>query len=110
MARQTQYDLDALRKLVNSGKSKAEIMNEMDIKNHPTFNNLMLKLMDTDKKYYRVKNARRTKAVKNPVVKIGKRNTLTLSAKNLEGSGFGPGDSFTISFSKKKISLTLQEK
>ncbi|MCB2215986.1 hypothetical protein [Desulfofustis glycolicus] len=110
MARQTQYDLDTLRTLVNSGKSKADIMTEMNIKNHPTFNNLMLKLMDTDKKYYRVKSSRRTKSVKNPVVKIGRRNTLTLSAKNLEDSGFGPGDSFTVSFSKKKISLTLQEK
>ncbi|MCB2215684.1 MAG: hypothetical protein KQH59_06430 [Desulfobulbaceae bacterium] len=110
MARKTQYDLDALREFVNSGKSKAEIMEEMNIKNHPTFNNLMLKLMDTDKKYYRVKGSRRTKTVKSQVVKIGKRNTLTLSAKNLEGSGFGPGDSFTVSFSKKRITLTLQEK
>lgn len=110
MARQTQYDLDILRKHVNAGKSKAEIMAEMDIKNHPTFNNLMLKLMDADKKYYRVKNARRTRAVKSPIAKIGKRKTLTLSAKNLEGSGFEPGDTFVVSFSNKRITLAVQEK
>ncbi len=109
MARQTQYDLDTLRTHVNSGKSKAEIMKEMGIKNHPTFNNLMLKLMDADKKYYRVKNARRTRTVKTPIAKIGKRNTITLSAKNLEDSGFNAGDTFVVTFSKKKITLTLQE-
>jgi hypothetical protein len=109
MARPTQYDLETLRKLVNSGKSKAEIMSEMEIKNHPTFNNLMLKLMDTDKKYYSVKTARRTKSAKAQTVKIGKRMTLTLSAKLLETSGFKPGDSFAVAISKKKISLTIQE-
>ncbi|NNK12615.1 MAG: hypothetical protein HKP52_00065, partial [Desulfofustis sp.] len=55
MARKTKYDLNDFRELVVNGKSKIEIMKDMDIKNHPTFNNLMLKLMDEDKKYYQVK-------------------------------------------------------
>ena len=109
MPRQTKYDLDTFRNLVTSGTSKAEIMKEMDIKNHPTFNNLMLKLMDQDKKYYQVKDTKKTRTSKPATVKIGKRSTLTLSAKILEQSGFGPGDTFTVSFSKKKIALSLAE-
>ena len=56
MARKTKYDLSNFRDLVVAGKSKTEIMKDMDIKNHPTFNNLMLKLMDEDKKYYQIDN------------------------------------------------------
>jgi hypothetical protein len=107
MARKTKYNLDTFRNLVGEGKTKAEIMQEMDIKNHPTFNNLMLKLMDADKKYYQVKDAKRTTTIKQTVVKIGKRNTLTLSAKNLASSSFKMGDAFGIKFTKNKITLTL---
>jgi len=107
MARKTKYDLDTFRKLVGEGKTKPEIMQEMDIKNHPTFNNLMLKLMDADKKYYQVTDAKRTRTIKQTVAKIGKRNTLTLSAKNLASGSFKPGDAFGVKFTKNKITLTL---
>ena len=81
-------------------------MQEMDIKNHPTFNNLMLKLMDADKKYYQVKDGKQARTVKQTIVKIGKRNTLTLSAKNLSASSFKPGDAFVVKFTKNKITLS----
>jgi hypothetical protein len=110
MARKTKYDLDTFRKLITEGKSKPEIMAEMDIKNHPTFNNLMLKLMDSDKKYYQVKDVKRTRSVKQVIAKIGKRSTLTLSAKNLANSSFQPGDAFAVKFTKNKITLSLLEK
>jgi hypothetical protein len=110
MARKTKYDLQTFRKLITDGKTKPEIMAEMDIKNHPTFNNLMLKLMDADKKYYQVKDTKRTYSVKQVTAKIGKRNTLTLSAKNLANSSFKPGDTFTVKFTRNKITLSLQEK
>jgi hypothetical protein len=81
-------------------------MAEMSIKNTATFSNLMLRLMNTDKKFYAVKDS-------NKVVKkvqkatIGKNNTLTLSSKMLENSGFQAGDAFNIKIFKNKIILTL---
>jgi len=93
----TKYDLDALRKCVKSGMSKAEIMAEMAIKNPPTFNSLMLKLMNVDNKFYKIRERSKKAAAKAPKVTVGKRNTITLSSKMLEGSGF-------------KITLTLEKK
>ena len=109
MAPRTKYDLDTFRKLIVSGKTKTEIMAEMSIKNYPTFNSLKLKLMDADKKYYRVKESR--KPYGNKVVKasVGKRNTLALSSKILESGGFKSGDTFQVKFTKNKINLTLLE-
>ncbi len=106
MARKTKYDLNTFRTLLNEGKTKPEIMQAMDIKNHPTFNNLMLKLMDADKKYYHVQDGKSTTAIKPTIVKIGKRNTLTLSAKNMSAGSFKPGDAFIVKFTKNKIILT----
>jgi len=110
MPRKTKYDLKKFRELVISGKSKTEIMKEMGIKNHPTFKNLMLKLMDEDKKYYQVKEPRKTRQRKQALVKIGKNNTLSLSSKILAGADFKPGDAFTVKFFKNRINLTLVEK
>ncbi|BCL61629.1 hypothetical protein DGMP_23220 [Desulfomarina profundi] len=106
----TKYDLDILRKCVKSGMSKAEIMTEMSIKNPPTFNSLMLKLMNTDNKFYKVRESGKKKAGKPPKVIVGKRNTITLSSKILEGSGFGPGDSFLVKTGKNRITLILEKK
>ncbi len=110
MPRKTKYDLKKFRDLVVTGKGKTEIMKDMDIKNHPTFNNLMLKLMDEDKKYYQVKEQRKLKQKKQASVKIGKNQTLSLSSKVLSESGFNPGDTFAIKFFKNRINLTLVEK
>ena len=113
MARKTKYNLSVLRDLVVAGKTKSEIMQEMDIKNGPTFNNLMLKLMDEDRKYYQVKElrkSRKTKSSRPPVVKIGKNNTLTLSAKALETTTFKPGDSFVVKSTKTRINLIPVDK
>ena len=109
MAPRTKYDLDLLRKLIAGGKTKAEIMTEMSIKNHPTFNSLKLKLMDVDKKYYRVKESGKREQKKVLKTTVGKRNTLALSSKILEGSGFKPGDIFQVKVAKNKINLTLIE-
>lgn len=106
MARKTKYDLDTFRNLLGEGKTKPEIMQEMDIKNHPTFNNLMLKLMDTDKKYYQVQGGKRVTKAKQAIVKIGKRDTLTISAKIMNAGSFKPGDAFVVKFTKSKITLT----
>ena len=110
MARKTKYDLASFRELVVAGKSKTEIMKEMDIKNHPTFNNLMLKLMDEDKKYYQVKEPKKAAPKKQITTKIGKNQTLTLSSKILSGSDFKAGDTFSIKFFKNRINLTLVDK
>ena len=110
MARKTKYDLKDFRELVVAGKSKVEIMKAMDIKNHPTFNNLMLKLMDEDKKYYQVKEPKKTKQKRQVTVKIGKNQTLSLSSKILNESDFKPGDTFTVKIFKNRINLTLVEK
>jgi hypothetical protein len=106
MPRRTKFDLDTLRKLVHKGLTRPEIMAEMKISNHPTFNNLMLKLMDTDKKYYQLKESGKAKNEKPVTVKIGKRNTLTLSTKILNQSSFQPGTIFQVGFTNKKITLT----
>jgi len=109
MAPRTKYDLNVFRNLVISGRTKTEIMTEMSIKNHPTFNSLKLKLMDEDKKYYKVTDGK-TGPVKNAFkASIGKRNTLTLSPKMLEESSFKPGDSFDLKITKNKMILTLIE-
>ncbi len=110
MARKTKYDLKDFRALVVAGKSKVEIMKDMDIKNHPTFNNLMLKLMDEDKKYYQVKEPKKTTQKRQVTAKIGKNQTLSLSSKILSGSDFKPGDTFTVKIFKNRINLTLVEK
>ena len=106
MAPRSQYDLDSFRTLVKTGKTKNEIMAEMAIKNTATFSNLMLRLMNTDKKYYSVKDSNK-KVVKVLKTTIGKNNTLTLSSKMLENSGFQAGDVFNIKAAKNKIILTL---
>ena len=84
-------------------------MAEMSIKYIATFNNLKLKLMDTDGKYFAVKDS--TKQIAKKVLKttIGKNNTLTLSAKMLEDTQFQAGDVFNIKVAKNKITLTLIE-
>ena len=107
MAPRTKYNLDLFRTLVVKGKSKAEIMVEMAIKNQATYKNLLLKLMATDKKYYEAKENKKVKAKVVQKVGIGKRNTLTLSAKILEESEFAPGDVFLVKHTKNKIILTL---
>ena len=110
MARKTKYSLSDFRALLVDGKTKVEIMQEMDIKNHPTFNNLMLKLMDEDKKYYQVKEPKKPKNTKQTVAKIGKNQTLTLSAKALSETNFKAGDSFVVKYAKNRINLVLVEK
>lgn len=109
MAPRTKYDLNVFRKLVISGRTKNEIMTEMAIKNHPTFNSLKLKLMDEDGKYYKVKDKKTGLVKKEFNASIGKRNTLTLSSKMFEGTSYKPGDSFNLKITKNKIILTLVE-
>jgi hypothetical protein len=108
MAGRSQYDLDSFRTLVKTGKTKNEIMAEMAIKNTATFSNLMLRLMNTDKKYYTVKDST-NKVAKVLKTTIGKNNTLTLSPKMLENTGFQTGDAFNIKVAKNRIILTLVE-
>ncbi len=109
MAPRTKYDLDLFRKLITNGKTKVEIMAEMSIKNHPTFNSLKLKLMEADKKYYKVKESKSGEGKKILRVNIGKRNTLSLSAKILKEGGFKPGDAFYVKMTKGRVNLTLIE-
>ncbi len=110
MAPRTQYDLDLFRDLVKSGNTKKEIMREMSIKYLVTFNSLKLKLMETDGKYFVVKDNKEIAAKKVQKTAIGKNNTLTISAKMLEDSGFLAGDAFIIKVAKNRIILTLIEK
>jgi hypothetical protein len=109
MAPRTKFDLDFFRKLVKSGNTKAEIIAEMSIKNKATFNSLILRLMETDKKYYAVKDSSNKVEKKAQKATIGKNNTLTLSSKMLENTGFHAGDAFVVKVSKNKIVLTLVE-
>ena len=100
MAPRSKHNLDVFRTEVKNGKTKNEIMEEMSIKNAATFNSLLLRLMETDKKFYTVKDS-------NKVVKkvqkatIGKNNNLTLSSKMLEDSSFKSGDAFVVKVTKK---------
>ena len=110
MSPRMHYDLDRFRHLVKSGNTKKEIMREMSIKYIATFNNLKLKLMETDGKYYTTKESSKKLAKKVQRSTIGKNNNITLSAKMLEGTGFQAGDAFNIKISKNKIILTLIEK
>ena len=107
MAPRTKFDLDLFRDLVKSGNTKAEIIAEMSIKNIATFNSLILRLMETDKKYYAVKGSSKKVKKKAQKATIGKNNNLTLYSKMLEGSGFESGDAFNIKVFKNKIILTL---
>ncbi len=110
MAPRIKYNLDTFRKLVISGTIKKKITAEMSIKNSATFNSLLLRLMETDKKYYAIKDSSK-KAVAKKTMKttIGKNKTLTLSSKMLENSGLKHGDCFNIKIVKNKIILTLIE-
>lgn len=110
MAPRTKYDLNLFRTLVKTGKTKNEITTEMSIKNSATFNSLLLRLMETDKKYYLVKGGNKKAVVKKALkATIGKNNTLTLSSKMLGISDFKAGDGFNIKIIKNKIILTLIE-
>lgn len=109
MAPRSQYNLNSFRSLIKSGKTKNEIMEEMSIKNTATFSNLMLRLMNTDKKYYAVKDSSKKMSKKVLKTTIGKNNTLTLSAKMLEDSDFKSGDVFNVKITKNKIILALIE-
>ena len=84
-------------------------MAKMSIKYIATFNNLKLKLMDTDGKYFAVKDSSKKVSKKTLKTTIGKNNTLTLSAKMLEEIGFQAGDAFSINAAKNKIILRLIE-
>ena len=109
MAPRSKHNLDVFRTEVKNGKTKNEIMDEMSIKNAATFNSLLLRLMETDKKYYAVKDNKEKTTKKTQKTTIGKNNTLTLSSKMLEDSGFSAGDAFVVKVSKNKIVLTLIE-
>jgi len=110
MAPRTKYNLDIFRNLIKKGKTKSAIMAEMSIKNGATFSGLLLRLMETDKKYYAVKGSSRKSAAKKALkVTIGKNKNLTLSSKMLNDTGFKPGQSFNVKSSKNKIVLTLIE-
>ena len=108
MSPRMHYDLDLFRDLVKSSYTKKEIMAKMSIKYIATFNNLKLKLMETDGKYFTVKDSP-NKVAKMLKTTIGKNSTLTLSAKTLENTNFRTGDSFNIKVAKNKIILTLIE-
>ena len=106
MTPKTKYDLNQFRKLVKSGKTKKEIMEEMGIKGSITFNNLKLRLYETDGKVYKIKDKDgRISAVH--VIRIGKGGKLPISSKALEDSGFKEGDKFNLKTTKKGITLTL---
>ena len=109
MSPRMHYDLDLFRDLVKSGYTKKEIMGKMAIKYLATFNSLKLKLMETDGKYFAVKDSKKTDTKKVQKIAIGKNNTLTLSSKMLENTGFQVGDAFNIKAAKNKIILTLIE-
>ena len=109
MAPRTQYSVDSFRDLVKNGKAKAEIMVEMSIKNAVMFNSLLLRLMETDKKYYAVKDSKKIAPKKVQKATNGKNNTLTLSSKMLQNSGFKSGNAFVVKVGKNKIILTLVE-
>jgi hypothetical protein len=109
MAPRTKYDLISFREFVKNGRTKNEIMEEMSIKNAATFNSLLLRLMETDKKFYTVKNSKEKTTKKTQKATIGKNNTLTLSAMMLSDTVFQTGDSFVVKISKNKIVLTLIE-
>jgi hypothetical protein len=107
MAPRTKFDLISFRDFVKNGRTKNEIMEEMSIKNAATFNSLLLRLMETDKKFYAVKESKEITTKKIQKATIGKNNTLTLSSKMLEDSAFQAGDIFEIKNTKNKITLTL---
>ena len=109
MAPRTKYNVDLFRTLVKTGKTKNEIMAEMSIKNAATFNSLLLRLMEADKKYFAVKDSSKKVAKKVLKMTIGKNNTLTLSSNMLQDSGFKSGNAFVVKVSRNKIILTLVE-
>jgi hypothetical protein len=109
MAPRSKHNLDVFRTEVKNGKTKNEIMETMSIKNATTFNSILLRLMETDKKFYAVKESKEITTKKIQKATIGKNNTLTLSSKMLEDSGFIAGDAFVVKVSKNKIILTLVE-
>jgi pyoverdine/dityrosine biosynthesis protein Dit1 len=109
MIGKSQYSIDTLRELVTGGATRAEIMKQMNIKSHPTFINLLLRLMNTDHKYYELHASKTQKKKQAITAKIGSLKTLTLSAKTLDESPFEPGTVFNVGFTDKKITLTVVE-
>jgi hypothetical protein len=110
MAPRSKHNLDVFRELVRNNKTRTVIIAEMSIKNAATFNSLLLRLMQNDKKYYAVTDSSKKVTAKKPLkATIGKNNNLALSSKMLEDSGFNAGDAFVVKVSKNKIVLTLVE-
>ena len=109
MAPKSKHNLDVFRELIRNNKTRTDIMAEMSIKNAATFNSLLLRLMQNDKKYYAMKDSKEKTTKKTQKATIGKNNNLALSSKMLEDSGFNAGDAFVVKVSKNKIVLTLVE-
>ncbi len=108
MAMGSKYNIDQFRKLVVAGKTKPEIMAEMQIAGYPQFNSLELRLFKTDKKVYEIASGS-PKNEANKTVKVGPKLNITINKKILAESSFKKDDKFKLTFRGKKIILTLIE-
>lgn len=108
MTKGAKYDIDQFRKLVLAGKTKPEIMQEMNIAGYPQFNSLELRLFKTDKKVYEIASGSNKDSTDN-VVSVGPKFNITIPKKILKNSSFTKDDKFNLTFRGKKIILTLIE-
>ncbi|MEN8189765.1 MAG: hypothetical protein ABFS19_07955 [Thermodesulfobacteriota bacterium] len=106
MPRKSKYDLNTFRELVKAGKSKSQIMKEMNISGHPQFNSLELRLFKEDKKVYEISAAKQPAV---PTVTVSPKKNITIPSKLLAGKSFKAKDKFVITFRGKKIILTKME-
>ncbi len=108
MNKGAKYDIDQFRKLVLAGKTKPEIMKEMNIAGYPQFNSLELRLFKTDKKVYEIASGSNKGAADN-VVAVGPKFNITIPKKIMKKSNFTKDDKFKLTFRGKKIILTKIE-
>ena len=93
MPRETKFDADKLRILINEGKSAQQIMDAFEIKK-PMLKNYIIKLTMIDQKFYTIEGISERSVFTTP--KFSKTG-LHLSPAKLKSYGFKLDDEFKVS-------------
>ncbi len=102
-------NIDRLRELIVGGLNKKQIMDQLDIKNHPSLNSALINLMQHDDKVYKIKGGRSISESKTRTFKTSPKGSITLPSKYLSLGGFQPGDTFQGKIRGSKVILTKLE-
>lgn len=103
---ETKYDANKLRELVLAGKTADEIQKEMEVVSRQSLRQWILKLIQTDKRFYEVPGLYVRGTTKYPMVNFKGDIRLTKKMLEFSGSTYKHGDQFEIEADNEKIILT----